>query len=61
LEANIIRDFEPDLASLTLRMYDDGRFKVFVDGQLIYDRERTGRFPNYEADVKQILSARADA
>ena len=50
----------PDLASLTLRPFDDGRFIVFVDRDRVFDKERTGRFPKYEEDIKPILARKAD-
>jgi predicted Rdx family selenoprotein len=54
--ANVVRDFEPDLTSLTLRPYDDGRFVVLLNGKPIYDKDRTGRFPQYDNDIKPKLS-----
>jgi predicted Rdx family selenoprotein len=56
LEADIFRDFEPDLSSFTLRPFDDGRFIVKVNGQALYDKERTGKFPKYADDIKDKLS-----
>ena len=53
--ADVIRDFEFDLTSLTLRPFDDGRFKVFKDGSVVFDMERTGKFPKYDQDVKPKL------
>jgi predicted Rdx family selenoprotein len=58
LEDKIMDDFELDLDSLTLRMFDDGRFKVILDGKVLYDKERTGRFPNYDVEIKGELAAR---
>jgi hypothetical protein len=39
-------------------MFDDGRFKLIVDGKVLFDMERSGRFPNYENDVRQELASR---
>jgi predicted Rdx family selenoprotein len=55
LVAEIVRDFEPDLVSLTLRPFDDGRFILFRNGSVLYDKEKTGKFPKYEQDVKPKL------
>ena len=55
--ANIVRDFEPQLASILLRPFDDGRFLVFVDRQRVFDKESTGRFPNYDQEIKPRLGA----
>jgi len=43
---------------MVIRPYDDGRFLVRVDGQQIYDKERTGTFPKYEDDIKPKLTKR---
>ncbi|MGH8192202.1 MAG: Rdx family protein [Rhodanobacteraceae bacterium] len=56
LVADVIRDFEPQLSSLSLRPFDDGRFVVRVDGRTIYDLDRSGRFPKYEQDIKPKLA-----
>ena len=57
--ANIFRDFEEELASLTITPYDDGRFVILLDGKTIYDKDRTGKFPNYDADLKPKLSSQS--
>jgi predicted Rdx family selenoprotein len=59
LEADIMRDFEFDVKSFTLRPFDDGRFIVSVNGTTLYDKERTGRFPKYADDLKDELSSLA--
>jgi predicted Rdx family selenoprotein len=56
LEADIFRDYELDLASFTMRPFDDGRFVVIVNGETLYDKERTGKFPKYADDIKEQLS-----
>jgi hypothetical protein len=38
-------------------MFDDGRFKLIVDGKVLFDMERTGKFPNYEDDVRRELAS----
>ena len=57
--ANVVRDFEPDMDALTLRPFDDGRFRVFLNGRKIFDMERTGKFPTYEAEIKPALDEMA--
>lgn len=56
LVAEIVEDFEPDISSLTIRPYDDGRFLVQMNGRTIYDKDRTGRFPKYADDIKTKLA-----
>ncbi|MDQ2744239.1 MAG: Rdx family protein [Chloroflexota bacterium] len=55
LVADIMRDHEQRLIALTIRPFDDGRFIVIKDGTTVYDKDRTGRFPKYEQDVKPAL------
>ena len=57
--ADIVDDFEFDLSSLTLRPFDDGRFLLKVNGQVLYDKERTGKFPKYADDIKDKLAGLA--
>jgi len=58
LVANIVRDYEPELASLTLRPFDDGRFIVFVDRERLFDKDKTGSFPKYDEEIKPDLEQR---
>ncbi len=58
--AKIVQDFEPDLTSLLIRPFDDGRFVVSVNGEQIYNKERTGTFPKYDADIKPKLAKRRE-
>ncbi len=55
--ADIVRDQEEELSVLTIRPFDDGRFVVRLNGKTIYDKDRTGKFPKYEADIKPKLAA----
>jgi predicted Rdx family selenoprotein len=58
LVADIVRDFEPELSSLIVRTFDDGRFVVLVNGETLYDKNREGRFPNYADDIRQGLASK---
>jgi predicted Rdx family selenoprotein len=57
LVADIIEEFEFDLTALTLRPYDDGRFILRVNGDTVYDKERTGKFPKYSDDIREKLGS----
>ena len=57
LVADIVRDFENRLESLTVRPFDDGRFLLKVNGQTIFDKERTGMFPKYAEEIKPKLGS----
>jgi selenoprotein W-related protein len=43
LAGQLLKDFEQDIAGLTLIPSDGGKFEVMVDGRLIYSKQRTGR------------------
>lgn len=55
--ADIVRDYEEELSVLTVRPFDDGRFLIRLNGHTLYDLERTGKFPKYDADIKPKLAA----
>lgn len=57
LVADIFRDQEEALSSVTIRPFDDGRFLIRLNGQTIYDKDRTGKFPKYDSDIKSKLVA----
>jgi len=41
--AELLKEFEPEIESLSLIPSDGGRFEVSVDGQLIYSKLETHR------------------
>jgi len=43
LAADLIREFEPEIESLTLVPSDGGRFEVSVNGKLVYSKLETHR------------------
>jgi selenoprotein W-related protein len=43
LAADLIREFEPEVESLTLVPSDGGRFEVSVNGKLLYSKLETHR------------------
>jgi selenoprotein W-related protein len=43
LAADLLKNFEPEIDSITLVPSDGGRFEVSVNGKLIYSKLRTGR------------------
>lgn len=50
----LITNFETDIKELILAPYDDGRFNVFVNGQLVFSKKQAGRFPNKDEISEQI-------
>jgi selenoprotein W-related protein len=43
LAADLIREFEPEIESLTLVPSEGGRFEVSVNGKLVYSKLETHR------------------
>jgi selenoprotein W-related protein len=43
LTADLLKEFEPGIAEITLIPSDGGRYEVTVDGKLIYSKLQTGR------------------
>jgi selenoprotein W-related protein len=41
--ADLLKEFEPEIASLTLIPSSGGRFEVKVNDQLVYSKLQTGR------------------
>jgi len=42
---DLLKDFESQIESVTLRPSSGGRFEVSVNGELIYSKLQTGRHP----------------
>jgi len=53
-----LTEYKQQIGSLTLVPYDDGRFEVFVNGQKIYSKHATGRFPEYK-EIRTALGQQA--
>ncbi|NOZ00225.1 MAG: SelT/SelW/SelH family protein [Chloroflexi bacterium] len=41
--ADLLKDFEPDIASITIVPSDGGKFEITVNGKLIYSKLETNR------------------
>lgn len=54
--AEILREFEPDVETITLIPSDGGRFEVTVNGKLIYSKLQTGRHVN-QGELVQLIRA----
>ncbi|KPL84319.1 hypothetical protein SE15_04120 [Thermanaerothrix daxensis] len=50
--ADLLKNFEPEIESITVIPSDGGRFEVSVNGQLLYSKLKTGR----HAEPGEILS-----
>lgn len=50
----LLREFEPYVASWTLIPSDGGRFEVEVNGKLIYSKLQTGRHAEVD-EIRQLL------
>ena len=53
--ADLIREFEPKIASWTLIPSSGGRFEVKVDDELVYSKLQTGRFPE-SSEVRKLIA-----
>jgi selenoprotein W-related protein len=53
--------FKFDIEEWQLVPSDGGRFEVLVDGELIYSKLETGRFPDHDDILKQIRKRQESA
>ncbi|RCK73846.1 MAG: hypothetical protein ANABAC_2919 [Anaerolineae bacterium] len=54
--AEILREFESDIDSITVIPSDGGRFEVTVNGKLIFSKLQTGRHVN-QGELIQLIRA----
>jgi len=54
LTVDLLKEFEPELAEVTLVPSDGGRYEVTVDGKLIYSKLQTGRHAEPGEVVKLV-------
>ena len=52
---NLIAEFKARIKRLILVPSDGGRFEVSLDGALIYSKQESGRFPEYEEIRKHLV------
>jgi selenoprotein W-related protein len=57
LATELLRDYEFDIAQLTVIPSDNGRFEVIVDGELIYSKLATRKHAD-PAQIKQMVRER---
>jgi selenoprotein W-related protein len=57
LAAELLNNFEPDLASVKLVPSDGGRFEVSADGELLYSKLRSGRHAE-PGEIEKLLARR---
>ena len=50
----ILEEFKQRIAFLQLQPFGDGRFEVLVDGNKIFSKLETHRFPEY-AEIRTVL------
>jgi selenoprotein W-related protein len=58
--AELLNDFEFDIAQITLIPSDEGRFEVTVDGELVYSKLATRKHAD-PAQIKQVVRERIQA
>ena len=54
--AELLKDFEPEIGSVTLVPSDGGRFEITVNGTLLYSKLQTGRHAE-PGEVIKLLRA----
>lgn len=54
LTEKLLLEFGPDIKALTLVPSGGGVFEVFIDGELVHSKARTGHFPDDQAIAKLI-------
>ncbi|RMF49367.1 MAG: SelT/SelW/SelH family protein [Anaerolineae bacterium] len=55
MTAELLKEFEADIASLTLIPSDGGRFEVSVNGELLYSKLQTKRHAE-PGEVRGLIS-----
>jgi selenoprotein W-related protein len=56
LTAKLLSQFKQQIAALKLIPSDGGRFEIKANGEQIYSKLETGRFPEEQAIVKLVSS-----
>lgn len=59
--AELLKDFEEEIESLTVVPSDGGRFEVTVGGKLIYSKLKTGRHAQPGEIVRMVRESLAEA
>ena len=54
LTEKLLLEFGPDIKSLTLVPSGGGVFEVFLDGELVHSKARTGEFPDEPTLIAMI-------
>ncbi len=52
-----MREYDYDIESFKLITGSGGRFEVTIDGELVFSKLETGRFPD-PAEIKETIKAR---
>ncbi|MBU0512662.1 MAG: Rdx family protein [Chloroflexi bacterium] len=54
MTAELLKEFEPQIAAFALTPSDGGRFQVSVNDELVYSKLHTGRHVN-PGEIKQLV------
>ncbi len=57
MAAELLKNFESDVASVKLVPSDGGRFEVSVDGNLVYSKMRSGRHAE-PGEIEKLIARR---
>lgn len=58
--SEVLSEIQSEVASLTLIPSDSGRFEWTVDGELVYSKKATGRYPEL-GELKEAVYAKLPA
>ena len=53
----VMREYDYDIASYKLITGGGGKFEVTIDGELVFSKLETGRFPD-SSEIKEAIKAR---
>ena len=53
----VMREYDYDIASYKLITGSGGKFEVTIDGELVFSKLETGRFPD-ASEIKDAIKAR---
>lgn len=57
MAGEIMQDIQDDVRSLTMRPGDGGCFEWSVNGELVFSKQQSGRFPEIE-ELKELIYPR---
>lgn len=60
LTEEVMREYDYDIGTYTLITASQGKFEVRIDGETVFSKLETGRFPD-PAEIKDAIKERLEA